>query len=57
MRANFLKTIFLSFLGISILLLQPFLALGAVITDVRLWSAPDHTRIVIDLTEAIQYQS
>jgi len=58
MGANLLKTISLSFLGISIFLLQPFLVLGAaVITDVRFWSAPDHTRIVLDLTEAIQYQS
>jgi len=57
MEAKFLKIISLSFLGILIFLLQPFLALGAVITDVRLWSAPDHTRIVLDLTEAIQYQS
>jgi N-acetylmuramoyl-L-alanine amidase len=27
------------------------------ITDVRLWSAPDHTRIVLDLTEPIQYET
>ncbi len=27
------------------------------ITDIRLWSAPDHTRIVLDLTEPIQYES
>ena len=26
-------------------------------TDVRLWSAPDHSRVVIDLTESIQYES
>ena len=41
----------------SIFLLQPFTVLGAMITDIRLWSAPDHTRIVIDLTEPIQYES
>ncbi|MGZ3604315.1 MAG: N-acetylmuramoyl-L-alanine amidase [Thermodesulfobacteriota bacterium] len=58
MRTHLLKIVSLSFLGISIFLLQPFLVLGAaVITDVRFWSAPDHTRIVLDLTEAIQYQS
>lgn len=57
MEARFLKMISLSFLGIFIFLLQPFLVLGTVITDVRLWSAPDHTRIVLDLTETIQYQS
>ncbi len=52
-----LKTISLPLLGIFIFLFQPLIAVGAVITDVRLWSAPDHTRIVLDLTEAIQYQS
>ncbi len=57
MEAKFLKIISLSFIGISILFSQPSLALSTVITDVRLWSAPDHTRIVLDLTETIQYQS
>ena len=56
MAARFLKIISLSFLGIFVFLLQPFIVLGGVITDVRLWSAPDHTRIVLDLTEPIQYQ-
>lgn len=27
------------------------------ITDIRFWSAPDHTRVVLDLTEPIQYES
>ncbi len=57
MEAKFLRMLSLFFLGISILLSQPCFALGAVITDLRLWSAPDHTRIVLDLTEPIQYQS
>jgi N-acetylmuramoyl-L-alanine amidase len=57
MGTKFLKIISLSFLGISIILLQPFTVLGAMITDVRLWSAPDHTRIVLDLTEPIQYET
>jgi N-acetylmuramoyl-L-alanine amidase len=49
---------FVSFLfGISILLMQPCIVLGALVTDVRLWSAPDHSRVVIDLTESIQYES
>jgi N-acetylmuramoyl-L-alanine amidase len=30
---------------------------AALITDVRFWSAPDHTRVVLDLTEPIQYES
>ena len=57
MGANFLKIIFLSFLGISIFLLQPLTVLGVTIMDVRLWAAPDHTRIVLDLTGPIQYES
>ena len=57
MRAKFLKIIYLSLFGISILLLQPLAAVAAMITDVRVWSAPDHTRIVLDLTEPTQYES
>jgi len=57
MGTNFLKIISLYFLGISIFILQPYVVLGAMITDIRFWSAPDHTRIVLDLTEPIQYES
>ncbi len=57
MAAKFLKIIPLFFFGISLFFVQPPTALGAMITDIRLWSAPDHTRIVIDLTEPIQYES
>jgi N-acetylmuramoyl-L-alanine amidase len=57
MGTKFSKIIPLFFLGISILLLQPYTVLGAMITDIRFWSAPDHTRIVLDLTEPIQYES
>jgi len=56
MKNKFLKIISLFFFGVFISFLQPFTVLGARITDVRLWSAPDHTRIVIDLTEPIQYE-
>jgi N-acetylmuramoyl-L-alanine amidase len=56
MRIKILK--FVSFfIGVSILLLQPCVVLGALVTDVRLWSAPDHSRVVIDLTESVQYES
>ncbi len=37
--------------------MQPCIVLGALVTDVRLWSAPDHSRVVIDLTESVQYES
>ena len=57
MGTKFLKIIVLSFFSIAILVLQPFSALAALITDVRSWSAPDHTRVVIDLTESVQYES
>ncbi len=56
MRTKILKSISFLF-GISILLIQPCIVLGALVTDVRLWSAPDHSRVVIDLTESIQYES
>jgi N-acetylmuramoyl-L-alanine amidase len=57
MGTKFLKIISLFFIEISILLLLPFPSLASMITDVRHWSAPDHTRIVLDLTEPIQYES
>ncbi len=57
MGTKFLKIVSLFFFGISILLLQPCIVLGALVTDVRFWSAPDHSRVVIDLTESIQYES
>jgi len=57
MGTKFLKIIFLFLLGISIILLKPFTVLGARVTDVRIWTAPDHTRIVLDLSEPIQYES
>jgi len=57
MGTKFLKIASLLFFGISILLTQPCIVLGALVTDVRLWSAPDHSRVVIDLTESVQYES
>ena len=57
MGTKFLKIASLFFFGISILLTQPCIVLGALVTDVRLWSAPDHSRVVIDLTESVQYES
>ena len=57
METKFLKIISLSFLGIFIVLFQSATVRAALITDVRLWSAPDHSRVVLDLTEPIQYES
>jgi len=56
MGTKFLRIVPL-FFGICIFVLQPCRVLGALVTDVRCWSAPDHTRIVLDLTEPIRYES
>jgi N-acetylmuramoyl-L-alanine amidase len=56
MGTKFLRIVPL-FFGICIFVLQPCRVLGALVTDVRCWSAPDHTRIVLDLTEPIPYES
>ncbi len=46
-------TIFL----IIVLFSLPPSTFGAGITDIRFWSAPDHTRVVLDLTGAAQFES
>ncbi len=51
------KVIFLSLIGFLFILFLPFPTFAALITDVRFWSAPDHTRVVLDLTEPVQYES
>ncbi len=56
MRALCLKIFFLSFIWVFLILFQPLRSPAAMITDVRFWSAPDHTRVVLDLTEPIQYE-
>jgi N-acetylmuramoyl-L-alanine amidase len=57
MRHARLKILLLSLLGILIIFSQLASAFAALITDVRFWSAPDHTRVVLDLTEPIEYES
>ena len=57
MRNKLFTITSLLFFGISIFLLTPHLAWSALVTDIRFWSAPDHSRVVIDLTEAVQYES
>jgi len=51
------KILLLSLLGILLVLSDRAAASAALVTDVRFWSAPDQTRVVLDLTESIQYQS
>jgi N-acetylmuramoyl-L-alanine amidase len=57
MRTPFLKIIFLFCVIISITLRSPLVLFAAMVTDIRFWSAPDHTRVVLDLTESTQYES
>jgi N-acetylmuramoyl-L-alanine amidase len=57
MGIAFRKIFLISFVGFSIISSQSITALAAMITDIRVWSAPDHTRIVLDLTEPIRYES
>ncbi len=57
MRNTFLKVLLFFLIGIFVVLFQSALASAALITDVRFWSAPDHTRVVLDITEPIQYQT
>src|SRR4030042_1640671 len=51
------KFIFLSILGVLFILFDPSGARAALVTDLRIWSSPDHTRVVLDLTEPIEYES
>lgn len=44
-------------ISILLILLSPLSAFGAAITDIRFWSAPDHTRVVLDLTGLPKYES
>lgn len=57
MRNTSPKVIPLFLIGIFTVLSQSTPASAALITDVRFWSAPDHTRVVLDLTEPVQYES
>ena len=51
-----LKILLLFLIGISIIFFNSIPASAALITDIRFWSAPDHTRVVLDLTEQVQYK-
>lgn len=52
-----LKIILISFIGITLPFTQTNAAPPALITDIRFWSAPDHTRVVLDLSEPIEYET
>jgi len=57
MKHACVKILLFSLLGILIAFSQPPSASAGLITDVRFWSAPDNTRVVLDLTEPVQYES
>ena len=56
METRILRVLLLSF-GIFLSLSHPAFVFAAKITDVRIWAAPDHTRVVLDLTEPVLYES
>jgi N-acetylmuramoyl-L-alanine amidase len=56
MGTAWLKILFLFLIGISIIFSNSTPVSAALITDIRFWSAPDHTRVVLDLTEPVQYE-
>jgi N-acetylmuramoyl-L-alanine amidase len=56
MGTTCLKIFFLSLIGIFLISSNSIPVSAALITDIRFWSAPDHTRVVLDLTEPVQYE-
>jgi N-acetylmuramoyl-L-alanine amidase len=45
------------FILLAAVLFRPSALLAAKVTDLRFWSATDHARLVIDITDAVQYQT
>jgi N-acetylmuramoyl-L-alanine amidase len=56
MRPARLKIFFLFLIGISVIFFNSTPVSASLITDIRFWSAPDHTRVVLDLTGPVQYE-
>lgn len=57
MSAIAFKIILIIFLIFSSLILNFGFAYSSTITDIRFWSAPDHTRIVLDITKPIKFET
>jgi N-acetylmuramoyl-L-alanine amidase len=57
MKPASFKYLMACLIGGSFLFLNPLIGWASKITDVRFWTAPDHTRVVFDLTEPIQYEN
>jgi len=56
MRPAYFKIFFLSLIGIFVIFFNATPVSASLITDIRFWSAPDHTRVVLDLTGPVQYE-
>jgi N-acetylmuramoyl-L-alanine amidase len=56
MRTPWTKIFFLFLIGISVIFFNTSPISASLITDIRFWSAPDHTRVVLDLTGPVQYE-
>jgi N-acetylmuramoyl-L-alanine amidase len=52
-----MRNFYLFFVGVLTILFQSITVSAASLTDLRFWSGPDHTRVVLDLTKAIQYET
>jgi len=53
---NFRRSVFFLF-GLLVTFLTATPCQAAMLTDLRFWSAPDHTRVVLDLTDAVEYET
>ena len=54
MASKFCKIIY--FLVVSLFLGAPLSVHAATIDDIRVWKAPDHTRLVFDLSQSVKYK-
>jgi len=57
MDESFRKSLLIFIYLISCIFFLASPAQASLITDIRFWSAPDHSRVVLDLTEPIEYDS
>jgi N-acetylmuramoyl-L-alanine amidase len=57
MKATYKNTLFFVSVGICAVLLLCRPVSAAKVTEMRFWAAPDHARVVLDLTEPVQYSS
>jgi len=56
MRTASFRYFFLLLIGFSIIFSNGTPVSAALVTDIRFWTAPDHTRVVLDLTDSVQYK-